>query len=64
MRFHLTIDLKNAATQTGTDLAGALRDLADGFADDNGSEPPEPTTGNVRDANGNTVGTWTVTKDA
>ena len=56
MKFQLTINLGNDAMQDDADVATALRTLAhlldrDGF--------PAASHG-IRDANGNTVGTWAV----
>lgn len=55
-RFILTIELGNDAMQTYQDVHDALRKVADFVSADPGD------TGNVRDANGNTVGKWSVTE--
>ncbi len=54
--FTLDIDLGNATMQTDHDIARALRETADRL--DNGL-----VVGYVRDANGNSVGSWAVLVD-
>jgi hypothetical protein len=59
MRFTLEIELGNAAMQDSCDLRRALHDV--NLQPMNaGIEPGQ--TGTIRDVNGNTVGTWEVTK--
>lgn len=62
MRFTLTFDADNAAFETDPDSAAAdvLRRTANVVAC-RGTFDGE---GNVRDANGNTVGRWTFTDDS
>lgn len=59
MMFELEIEMANDAMQTAQDLADCLRYVADKMAHDH-----IPTTGIVRDANGNTVGHWWTTEEA
>lgn len=67
MVFSLRIELGNEAMQTGTDIAGALQELAGRvatFAEDTNYDRGRGwpgTVGPIRDANGNTVGSWEVT---
>lgn len=61
-KFTLSIDMGNAAMLSRRDLARALEGLAEKIK--TGGMPlkdPDgfPTTGNIRDLNGNTVGQWT-----
>jgi DUF917 family protein len=51
MEFTLTIQLGNAAMQTGEDVAEALARVAD-------SLQGGVQSGTIRDVNGNTVGSW------
>lgn len=68
--FALNIQLGNAAMQTPTDLAGALRELADKMDDGTAGDPFTPikmkkTTrinGVNYDVNGERVGHWFITK--
>lgn len=62
MKFTLTIDLGDDAMQTGDDIANALRGIAVLVAEEYGSSPAFPDIGRVADVNGNTVGTWKVTR--
>ena len=59
MQFKLTVKLGNDAMQTGSDIAELLRALADRTECE---ALMERGSGSVRDINGNTVGTWKVTK--
>lgn len=54
--FTLTITLGNDAMQTREDISGALRNVAAML------EWDVTTGGPIRDANGNTVGEWKVTR--
>jgi len=58
-QFILKITLGNEAMQTGYDIAGALRDIADKIND---NEDMREFSGQKRimDVNGNTVGSWQV----
>ncbi len=61
-KFTLEIVMGNAAMHSRRDLARALEELAEKIKA--GSMPLKsadgiPTTGNIRDLNGNTVGQWT-----
>jgi len=58
-RFTLTIELGNDAAQTPYDVADMLAALAHNLRDPRGDEWG-PTTGNMRDVNGNRVGSWEV----
>lgn len=58
LSFVLSIELGNAAMSTNDDVAKALRDAADKVE---GAAVPDQ--GNVRDANGNTVGWWAIQHD-
>lgn len=60
--FRLTIELGNDAMQTGGDVADALRKLADQVDTRRGGQFNDGFAegGNVRDDNGNTVGSWSV----
>lgn len=68
MQFKLNIHLGNDAMQTPTDIAGALRVLANNMDHHTAGNPHEPIVmgehtviaGNVFDDNGNTVGYWDV----
>lgn len=51
-RFTLTIELGNAAMQSGPDVAAALRAVADRIEHD------LEARGTIRDENGNTVGSY------
>jgi phage tail tube protein FII len=53
MRFVVKIEMGNDAMQTEADLAGALRDIIDELE-------IGTTYGNLRDVNGNTVGTFMI----
>jgi len=53
--FTLKITLGNEAMQTGSDIARALRDIADDIAD---QDQMSGTGGNIMDDNGNSVGKW------
>lgn len=50
--FALTIELGNDTMQSGPDVAGALREVADRIEHD------LEARGTIRDANGNTVGRY------
>jgi hypothetical protein len=54
------IDLGNDAMQNGTDLANALREIAEKI---DGAEATRIDQGNIRDANGNTVGHYQMIGD-
>jgi len=54
--FTLKITLGNEAMQTGSDIARALRDIADDIED---QDQMSGTGGNIMDDNGNSVGKWT-----
>ena len=58
-QFILKIQLGNDAMQTGYDIAGALREIADKVYD---NEDMREFTGvkRIMDLNGNTVGSWMV----
>jgi hypothetical protein len=56
-RFTLAIELGNEAMQTPQDVAGALRRVADTVG---GSTARLVDSQHVRDRNGNTVGSWTL----
>lgn len=61
--FKLKIALGNDAMQTTTDVADALRGVADYIAGI-GDQPNGDwhlDAGSIRDVNGNTVGSWEVT---
>jgi hypothetical protein len=53
-QFTLTLELGNEAMQTLDDIADTLRELADKLS------TSYDTEGKVRDANGNTIGTFVV----
>lgn len=55
LNFTLRIDLGNDAMQTPTDVANALRVLADRL---DGGVWGDGTSESIRDENGNTVGDW------
>ena len=55
--FTLEIKLGNEAMQTGADIAELLRRLA-GLVEDYG--PSNVAAGNLRDVNGNSVGSWSL----
>ena len=55
--FRLEIELGNASMQGGPDVAAALREIADRIEND------LEARGNIRDANGNTVGHFEATND-
>jgi hypothetical protein len=57
--FVIKINLGNDAMLTGYDIAGALREIAIKIYD---NEDMREFTGvkNIRDINGNTVGSWSV----
>ena len=59
MTFKLQIELGNAAMLTAENVAGALNRVS--YELDT-SEAPGSLSGNVRDHNGNTVGSWEFTK--
>jgi hypothetical protein len=63
--FQLTIELGNDAMRTGSDIAGALGQVATRLTHDEftGADlgPDAEASGRIRDENGNTVGTWSVT---
>jgi hypothetical protein len=56
-KFTLTIKLGNEAMQTRQDIAGALEDLADHFR---AFEDSKRVRGIIRDANGNSFGSWEI----
>jgi hypothetical protein len=57
--FELKITLGNDAMQTPTDVAAALKDLAEKLElIGDGPVDPYDGSGKIRDLNGNTVGTW------
>lgn len=56
-QFKLTIRLGNDAMQAGPDVAQALREVADRIEND------LEARGNIRDLNGNTVGSFEATND-
>lgn len=63
--FKLTVRLGNEAMQSAGDIADVLRRAADSVescADD--IERGSSVSSNVRDANGNTVGGWSVGQEA
>lgn len=62
--FHLVIVLGNDAMQTGESVAIALRQQADYIATrySGGSLDSASGAHSIKDANGNTVGTWQVKK--
>ncbi|GAC1496208.1 MAG: hypothetical protein NVS1B2_16160 [Vulcanimicrobiaceae bacterium] len=63
MTFEISITLGNDGMQTGDDVAAALRAVADKCADRDLTTPTNlGTRWGISDANGNRVGTWTVTK--
>ena len=51
MEFTLTIQMGNAAMQTGEDVADVLHNVASDLLTGR-------TSGTIMDANGNTVGSW------
>lgn len=57
-KFTLTIDLGNAAMSTPRDVALALRFAADQLHTAGDLWAGRAVAGNIRDANGNTVGSW------
>lgn len=64
MRFTLEIKMDNAAFQNDPmgELAQCIKEVAEGLLD-NSAEGWRPTNrihGNIKDANGNTVGEWEV----
>lgn len=64
MKFTLTIKLGNAEMVSGQHVAAALREVA-GRVEMQGDDELESSdaydrSGRIRDANGNTVGTWAV----
>lgn len=59
--FELKLRLGNALMQEPNDVATALRSLADKLDDTYELKPN--VTGLVWDANGNSVGTWKVSRD-
>jgi len=62
MKFTLSIDLGNAAMQTGDDVARALTEVAHTLTAFHGDHRlPEAMAGlSIRDLNGNRVGAWEV----
>lgn len=59
MTFRLVVKMDNAAFEApGTELARILRELADDVDDQ--LNDVSGASANVRDVNGNTVGTWKV----
>lgn len=58
MKFKLEIELGNAAMLTAENVAGALNRVS--YELDT-SETPGGLSGNIRDINGNTVGSWKFT---
>ena len=66
--FNLTVRLANAEMQTPADLANALSVLADELLHNTAGSAHEPIemtgytriTGNIKDANGNSVGRWNI----
>lgn len=60
--FMLSIDLGNAAMRQRDQVAAALRAVADRLdaEADRGNDDRATSEGNIRDANGNTVGGWSV----
>ena len=59
MKFVLTIDIGNDAMQTGDDVADAVRQVSRNLAANIDTFRPDDT-GRVFDANGNTVGGWSI----
>ena len=60
--FTLSIELDNDAMQTASEVAEALRALADRLERGDLTEETTPHGGNIMDANGNTVGSWQTSK--
>jgi hypothetical protein len=60
MKFLLEIQLGNDATQTGSDVAEALRRIAIQIDADFAGWDLDADQGKVYDINGNSVGTWGV----
>lgn len=66
MKFSLEIDLVNDAMDSSEELADALRRIATRIHDAkyveqlNGEEGQDDITRGIMDANGNTVGEWTL----
>lgn len=60
MQFTLNIKLGNAAMQTAAEISNALIEVAGRIDDRFGGGVVGPDTSSIRDANGNTVGTWTL----
>jgi hypothetical protein len=58
MKFHMFIELGNAAMSSNEDIADALREVADRVESSGDSAPPR-VGASIRDDNGNTVGQWT-----
>jgi len=61
MRLKLVIKLGNDAMQTGSDLAKALRQVADTLECSDLVDPNDDLIGGViKDLNGNTIGNWDI----
>jgi hypothetical protein len=58
MKFTLQIKLGNEAMQTGYDIAQALTEVAEKLRGEDDARMD--WSGNIRDINGNTVGSWKV----
>ena len=56
--FTLSIELDNDAMQTASEVAEALRKLADRLERGDLREQTTPHGGGIMDINGNTVGEW------
>jgi hypothetical protein len=57
-QFILKINLGNEAMMTGSDIARALRDIAEDIED---QDQMSGTGNNIMDLNGNSVGKWSTT---
>lgn len=58
--FIIKISLGNEGMRTGYDIAHAIRDVAYLMQDRGDCEEIRKASGNIKDINGNTVGSWRI----